>query len=62
MIGGYKLTNSIPKEIGTSSNGSYCFTIAKYRKINATTTIMKFPGFKNANPVWFAKLVMVLIT
>jgi hypothetical protein len=39
-MSGYKFTKSIPNAIGTNNNGSYPFLIAKYRKKQATITII----------------------
>ena len=45
-------TSIMPNEIGSSSNGSYCFAMARYISISATRTMIRLPIVRFEKAVW----------
>ncbi len=52
MIGGYRLTSIMPKDIGRRRSGSYCLTMARYISPRATAIIRTLPRERLKKAVW----------
>ena len=61
VISRNEFTN-IPNAIGTSSNGSYPFLIARYKNTSATRIINRLPHDRLKNAVWWIRLPNVSVT